>query len=85
MKGTILYLKVLNVNIFEAKLLRPRVKANKKMYPEEVPKCVVIGSIFWKPVFQILWDKSTLRCTIMLNIRVKYGCLDACIYVYTRK
>lgn len=68
MKGTILYLVGLNVKIFEAKLLRPREKANKKMYPEEVPNCVVIGSIFGNPSFRSL---GLINIT-MHNNRVKY-------------
>lgn len=55
MKGKILYLVGLNVKIFEAKLLRPRgKKTNKKTYPDKVPKCVVVGSIFGNPSFRSL-------------------------------
>lgn len=68
MKETILYLVGLNVNIFEAKLLRPTEKANKKMYPEEVPNCVVFGSIFGNPSFRSLGQINIM----MHNNRVKY-------------
>lgn len=82
MKGTILYLVGLNVNIFEAKLLRPREKSNKKRYPEEVPNCVVFGSIFGNPPFRSLGQINIKMHNNALHTRTVWmlGCLDACIY-----
>lgn len=83
MKGTLLYLIGLTVKNFEAKLLRPREKANKKMYPKEVLNCVVFGSIFGNPSFKSL---------ILIDIKMHNNALHTrevwmlgCLHIYTRR
>lgn len=80
MKGTILYLVGLNVNIFEAKLLRPREKTNKKTYPEEVPKCVIFGSIFGNLSLAQINIKMHNNA---LHTRKKW--MLGCLHIYTRR
>lgn len=84
MKGTILYLVGLNVKLFEAKLLRPREKANKKEVTlKKFP------NVWYLEVFLETCLSDSLR---QINIKMHNNALHThnvwmlgCLHIYTRR